>query len=398
MTAITESPDVVALLDKVSLTPMELNASKHVVCVTGSTGIVGSHIVRRLLRSGHTVHAPVRSLAESKVGFLKTMPGASDRLKLFKVTGLADPGAYDASMAGCDTLMHVASAFFMTGSKEELDELLYKPALQGVENILASCNRTKTMKRVIMTGTCMTASATGSNDPDRRVDEDDWETTASRDDFPYVHSKVLQGRRAEEIAAKQSQWEYVDLMIAGSFGPMCFTNATDTSALFLKYARMGLFFPACPPMGFPMNDLRDVAYMHCVAMCQSSKKLRGGRYLPPMKFVTFYEFCDALRSHPDTSYTLLPWFEFPTTFFKSLFGKVAPSLGIDKALPHRMWGKTLHYDTSKCETDFDLEGQGYKRLGIKDSIVDMELTFQKYGVSNFSPSLDRYKMKQSDGL
>ena len=75
MTAITESPDVVALLDKVSLTPMELNASKHVVCVTGSTGIVGSHIVRRLLRSGHTVHAPV-ALAAAPMSLKKSLSSA----------------------------------------------------------------------------------------------------------------------------------------------------------------------------------------------------------------------------------------------------------------------------------------------------------------------------------
>jgi len=98
---ITESPDVVALLDKVPLTPLEESSRKRVCCVTGSTGMVGSHVVRRLLRAGHTVHAPVRSLGEEKVGFLKAMPGADERLKLFKVTNLMNPGAYDESISGC---------------------------------------------------------------------------------------------------------------------------------------------------------------------------------------------------------------------------------------------------------------------------------------------------------
>ena len=73
---ITESDDMVKLLDKVPLTPMEKDASKGRCCVTGATSMVGSHVVRRLLRIGHTVHAPVRSMDEEKIGFLKSMPGA----------------------------------------------------------------------------------------------------------------------------------------------------------------------------------------------------------------------------------------------------------------------------------------------------------------------------------
>ena len=60
MDNITESPDVVALLDKVDFLDLEKKCEKMKVCVTGSTSMVGSHIVRRLLRVGHVVHAPVR--------------------------------------------------------------------------------------------------------------------------------------------------------------------------------------------------------------------------------------------------------------------------------------------------------------------------------------------------
>ena len=121
---ITERPDVVALLDKVPLTPVEESAQKRVCCVTGATGMVGSHVARRLLRAGHTVHVPVRSLDDDKVGFLKAMPGADERLKLFKVTNLLDAGAYDESIAGCEVVLHVASPFFMVGSQEKIQEKL----------------------------------------------------------------------------------------------------------------------------------------------------------------------------------------------------------------------------------------------------------------------------------
>ena len=108
------------------MTPAEISASKQVCCITGTTGMVGSHVARRLLRAGHTVHAPVRSFDDEKVGFLKAMPGADERLKLFKVTDLLDAGAYDEAIAGCEVVLHVASPFFMVGShvQTKLDEYL----------------------------------------------------------------------------------------------------------------------------------------------------------------------------------------------------------------------------------------------------------------------------------
>lgn len=110
--SIAESPDVVALLNKVALLDLERKCEKMKVCVTGSTSMVGSHIVRRLLRVGHVVHAPVRGpLTEEKVAFLRAMPGAKERLKLFEVTSLLDEGTYDEPVAGCDVVQHVASPF-----------------------------------------------------------------------------------------------------------------------------------------------------------------------------------------------------------------------------------------------------------------------------------------------
>lgn len=387
---ITERPDVVDLLDKVPLTPAEISAPKQVCCVTGTTGMVGSHVARRLLRAGHTVHAPVRSLDDHKIGFLKAMPGADERLKLFKVTDLLDVGAYDEAIAGCEVVLHVASPFFMVGSQRKIQEKLLDPAVAGTENILASCSRTPTVKRVVLTGTCLTAAADYSpslDNPEWTVTEEDWDETTSPTEFPYVHSKVLQEKRAEEIEAGQSQWELVSLLIGGTFGPMCFTRATGVNAMFLKYVRMGLFFPACPPMGFPMHDVRDAALMHSLAMISPNAK---GRYLVPQRMVRFYEFCNVLKSDPRTKWKLLPVFEMPKFFFKWLFTKLAPLLGIDSSLPQRTWGRTVNFDLTKINADFDLPGQGHEPIHIRESMVDMDLSFQKFRVSNFSRSLGRY--------
>ena len=394
--SITESPDVVALLDKVALLDLERKCEKMKVCVTGSTSMVGSHIVRRLLRVGHVVHAPVRGpLTEEKVAFLRAMPGAKERLKLFEVTSLLDEGTYDEPVAGCDVVQHVASPFFMVGSSEQLEEKLFDPALKGVENVLTSCSKSSTVKKVILTGTVLTTACDFTpsfKNPNWTVSEKNWETNTSRKDFSYVHSKILQEKRAHEISEKQSQWELVVLLIGGSFGPMCFTEATGVNAMFLKQVRMGLFFPACPPLGFPMQDVRDVALMHSLAM--SSLKVKG-RYIIPQRLVMFFEFCNVLKSDKRTKRIMLPLFEFPTFFFKSLFKIAAPLLGIDSFVPRKMWGGSVKFDLSKVYADFDLDKQGYEPLHIRESMVDMDLTFQKYGVSAFSPSLARYRSMKS---
>ena len=50
-------------------------AEPQTTCVTGATSTIGAHVVRRLLRAGHTVQRPSRS-GDDDVAYLKAMPGA----------------------------------------------------------------------------------------------------------------------------------------------------------------------------------------------------------------------------------------------------------------------------------------------------------------------------------
>ena len=77
------------------------------VCLTGATGFLGSWCAKRLLESGYTVHATVRSA--EKAAFLLKLPGADERLKIFTGVDLLVDGAFDEAMAGCVACMHTAS-------------------------------------------------------------------------------------------------------------------------------------------------------------------------------------------------------------------------------------------------------------------------------------------------
>ena len=173
-----------------------------------------------------------------------------------------------------------------------------------------------------------------------------WKVKYLKPNPPYVYSKVVQEKRAIEIAASQSQYDLSILAIGGTFGPMCSTHGTGVSAMVLKYIRLGLFFPAVPKMAIPMNDVRDVAAIHSLVMSSAKAK---GRYLTPQKLFSFYEICDGLRTDPRTWRPLLPLCHFPDCF-KGVFACLLPHLGFDSAMAERLWGAQGRVDSSKvCE-------------------------------------------------
>lgn len=67
---------------------IERAAEPTSVCVTGGTGYIAGAIIARLLAAGHTVHATVRDPnSQTKLRYLKSLPGADTRLHFFKVLG-----------------------------------------------------------------------------------------------------------------------------------------------------------------------------------------------------------------------------------------------------------------------------------------------------------------------
>ena len=385
----TEKPELAELLDKVPLLPAEKVSEPQTTCVTGATSTIGAHVVRRLLRAGHTVHAPVRgSETTADVAYLKAMPGA-ERLKLFYGVDLLVDGSYDAAMVGCSSVHHVASPFYMCGSKKNIQNKLIDPAIKGTENVLASCSRTPTVKRVVVTGTVLVACCDfrqSINNKDWTVTEESWEGDCSPKSFPYVYSKRTAEKRAMEIAAAQTQWTLVTLLVAAAFGPPVSSNGQGIVPMFHKYIRLGLFWPACPPMGCPMQDIRDVAATHSLAMTNTCT----GRYIVPQRWGTFYEACRALKSDSRTSKCMLPFFTFPSCF-KPVLAVAAPILGIDKSLPKRTWGASPKIDYAKTTRDFDLDAQEFKRIDVMEMMVDTELAFKLHKIPLISASLKRYK-------
>lgn len=173
------------------------------VCVTGAAGFMASWLVKRLLEKGYTVHATVRDPeAEAKVRHLLDIPGAAERLKLFRAELLED-GSFDAAVAGCDGVFHVATPTEFAPKDPEND--MIKPAIDGTLNVLRACTKANTVKRVVVTSSAATTSINDSTEQNQYIDESCWTDvhflrTVQPPGWSYLVSKTLAEQAALQYA------------------------------------------------------------------------------------------------------------------------------------------------------------------------------------------------------
>nr|GME06826.1 cinnamoyl-CoA reductase 1-like [Ipomoea batatas] len=250
-----------------------MSGEGKVVCVTGASGFIASWLVKLLLRRGYTVHATVRSLKDpNKVAHLLALDGAKERLHLFEAD-LLEENSFDPAINGCEGVFHTASpvSFSPSATKAELVD----PAVNRTLNVLGSCVRMPSVKRVVLTSAM--ASILYKRNPLRATDIID-ETWYSDKDFAeeiklwYVLSKIL----AEEAAWKYAGENGIDMVSLHPcvvIGPILQPTLNYSSSVILDLIKEEKEFSS------GMNcyvDVRDVANAHIQAFELPSA---SGRYL-----------------------------------------------------------------------------------------------------------------------
>ncbi|KAB5538213.1 hypothetical protein DKX38_015746 [Salix brachista] len=131
-------------------------------CVTGGTGFIAAYLVKSLLEKGHTVRITVRNPGNvQKVGFLQEFDGARERLKIFKAD-LLEEGSFDEAVQGVDGVFHTAAPVLVPYSDRiqarflEQFETLIDPCIKGTQNVLNSCLKASSVKRVVFTSSSST--------------------------------------------------------------------------------------------------------------------------------------------------------------------------------------------------------------------------------------------------
>ncbi|KAK8565981.1 hypothetical protein V6N12_059525 [Hibiscus sabdariffa] len=249
-----------------------MNEAEKVVCVTGASGYIASWLVKLLLQRGYTVRATVRDPNDpKKTQHLLSLDGAKERLLLFKAE-LLDEGCFESIVDGCQGVFHTASPVLFSASDPQAE--IIDPAIKGTLNVLKSCAKVPSIKRVVMTASISSVLYNGKPlTPDVVVDET-WFSDSrfcQENKLWYMLSKTL----AEEAAWRFAKDNRINLVVLNPgyvIGPLLQSALNTTSELVLSLTRGENTLPTST---FRFVDVRDVAYAHILAF---EVPLAAGRY------------------------------------------------------------------------------------------------------------------------
>ncbi|KAL6522478.1 Tetraketide alpha-pyrone reductase 1 [Orobanche minor] len=265
------------------------------VCVTGAAGFVASWLIKRLLLSGnYEVAGTVRDPCdEKKVGHLWELEGAKERLQLLRGDLMVE-GSFDQAIMGCHGVFHTASPV-IARTKQLWDpkaEIL-QPAVDGTLNVLRSCKKNPSLRRVVLTSSSSTVRVRDDLDPCIPLDESSWscEQLCERLQIWYVLSKTV----AERAAWKFCEDNKIDLItilpsfvIGPSLPPLLCSTVSDVLGLLKGETEK---FQWHGRMGYVHID--DVALSHILLYENENAK---GRYLCSSTVVDNHHLADILSS------------------------------------------------------------------------------------------------------
>jgi len=168
------------------------------VLVTGATGFVGYHTVRRLLADGHAVRTLVRSAEKADRVLSPLGLGTAD----YALGDMTDRDAVGRAIEGCDAVVHAAAVVSVTTGQTD-----FQANLRGTELVVGgACERGL--------DTIFVSSMTAIFDPNRPMN----------DDSPIARSKTHYGRSKAEcdrwVRARQAEGAAVGIVYpSGCVGP-----------------------------------------------------------------------------------------------------------------------------------------------------------------------------------
>lgn len=320
-------------------------SNQALVCVTGASGFIAAHIVRQLLERGYTVRGTVRSLKKTeKYSYLTDLPGAAERLTLH-AANLTEEGSYDQAIAGCTTVMHIASPYVIDVKDPQRD--LVDPAVKGTLNVLRSA-KAAGVKRVVLTS----SMAAISDEPtDQVFTEADWNERSSLTRNPYYLSKV---------SAERAAWRFVETESAGfdliainpymTHGPSLGPSLNSTNEVFRDV--MTGAYPGVLDLNWGLVDVRDVALAHILAMENPDA---SGRYICAGETRTMREVIQIMKESDYSAYPL-PSRNLTSgcaTGVVKLLSYTQPS-GVGSYMRTHL-GKTMKYDNGKIRRELGIE-------------------------------------------
>ncbi|KAL4376460.1 hypothetical protein GQ457_02G028150 [Hibiscus cannabinus] len=272
-----------------------MSGAEKVVCVTGATGFIASWLVNLLLQRGYTVNATVRDPNDrKKTQHLLALDGASERLHLFKAE-LLEEGCFDSVVEGCVGVFHTASPCYFAVKDPQVE--MVEPALKGTLNVLRSCAKTPSIRRVIITSSMAAVVLAGKPLADDVVVDETWfsdPVICEKFKQWYMLSKTLAEKAAREFSEK-NDIDMVTIHPSMVLGPPLQPTVNASLDPIVKLIGAETFSNSA----LRWVDVRDVANVHLLAFESPSAY---GRYCVAGKPVHTAELLKILRElYPELS-------------------------------------------------------------------------------------------------
>ncbi|HEY2071867.1 MAG TPA: NAD-dependent epimerase/dehydratase family protein [Rhizomicrobium sp.] len=307
------------------------------VLVTGGTGFIGGWCIVELLKRGYAVRTTMRDPSkEAAVRAIVAAGGASAERLSFCIADLMNDFGWDAAVAGCDRVLHVASPL---GGNAAPDAML-AAARDGTLRVLQAAIRAG-VKRVVMTSA---AAAARTPMRSRKVsDETVWANPAEKRFDGYRRSKILAERAAWDFMAGKSM-EFTTILPGAVFGPVL-SNEAMSSVQIVAGLLQGR--PAAiPKLGFWIVDVRDLADLHIRAMI--APEAADQRFIATGDFMWMIDIAKTLRARLGKRAAKVPTRVLPNAvarllaLFSPQLKALAPELGrrndVTSAKARRMLG------------------------------------------------------------
>src|SRR3954470_16397368 len=237
------------------------------VLVTGGSGFIGAHCIKRLHEDGYGVRTTVRSRAREDE--VRKMVGDGP-LEIVEADLTADAGWTDA-VAGCHAVLHVASPFPLAQPKHEDD--LIVPARDGALRVLRAA-RAAGVRRVVLTSS-FAAIGDGHGHPDKVYDESSWTDVDGAGVSAYAKSKTIAERAAWDFVASEGGPELAVVNPVAVLGPLLGPDPSTSIELVKRLIDGSM--PGTPKVAYGLVDVRDVADLHVRAM--TAPEAAGERFI-----------------------------------------------------------------------------------------------------------------------
>lgn len=260
------------------------------VLVTGGGGFIGGWTVVGLLQQGYSVRTTVRSLSkEAEVrARISAQVDPDDRLS-FVAADLTSDAGWDAAVAGCDYVLHVASPLGHDVPRDP--NVLIVPARDGALRVLRAACRAG-VQRVVLTS-ALEACWPPLGSPDCVSDETRWTDINQSGLTPYRLSKTIAERAAWDFMKTQSgPTTLTTILPSAVLGPVFAPENLGSVQLISRLLDGKL--PGIPRIGFCVVDVRDVVDMHIRAMV--APEAAGERFIAAGKWMRWAEVAEVVRA------------------------------------------------------------------------------------------------------